>query len=87
MAVGFTQHLPFGSHLRKSGASFLHEQHILRRNPCGNELETFPLPNDPDRETITVDLQGTSRLDIHLDLCLGLFEKLKRCRECACVFV
>ena len=45
--------------------------------PRGNELETFPFPNDPDRETITADLQGTSKLDFHLDLCLKLSESLR----------
>lgn len=56
----------------KSGVSLLRRRHILKRNPRGNERETFPLPNDPDRETITADLQGTSKLDFHLDLCLRL---------------
>lgn len=67
-----TRDVPFRP--RKSGAALLREQHILKRIPCGNELETFPLPNDPDRDTITVDLQGTSQLDFHLDLCLRLSE-------------
>lgn len=58
---------------------------VLYQNPCGNKLETFPLPNDPDRETITVDLQGTSKLDFHLDLCPRLSEWLSCCRECICV--
>lgn len=72
--------------MRQSGASLFHKQHILSGNPCGNELETFPLPNDPDRKTITVDLQGTSKLDFHLDLCLRLSEQLKCCRECMCLY-
>lgn len=53
--------------------SLLQEQRVLK-NPCGNKLETFPLPNDPDRAKITVALRGTSKLDFHLDLCLRLSE-------------
>lgn len=35
--------------------------------PCGNKLETFPLPNGPDSETITADQQGPAKPDFHLD--------------------
>lgn len=35
--------------------------------PCGNNLETFPLPNDPGRGTISGELRGTGRTDFHLD--------------------
>lgn len=69
----FTWDVPYRGHTKKSGASLLHKQHISKRNPCGNALETFPLPNDPDRETITVDLQGANKLDFHLDLCHKAF--------------
>lgn len=31
--------------------------------PYGNKLETFPLPNDPDSETITADQQGSAKPD------------------------
>lgn len=58
-------------------------QQYSLKSPCGIEPETFPLLNDPDRETITADLQGTSKLDIHLDLCLRLSAEPQRCRECS----
>lgn len=35
--------------------------------PCGNNLETFPLPNDPGRGTISAQLRGTGRTDFHFD--------------------
>lgn len=35
--------------------------------PVGNNLETFPLPNDPGRGTISAELRGTGRTDFHLD--------------------
>lgn len=37
------------------------------KSPRGNNRETFPLSNDPDRETITADLGGASGPDFHLD--------------------
>lgn len=39
-------------------------------------------------KTITVNRQGTSKRDFHLDLCRRLSEQLKCCREvCVCVYV
>lgn len=40
---------------------------FLWGDPCGNNLETFPLPNDPGRGTIPAELRGTGRTDFHLD--------------------
>lgn len=75
------QTCPFGHIWGSLLCHFVMSNTVLSRTPCGNELETFPFPNDPARETITVDLQGTSKLDFHLDVCIKLSEQLECCRH------